>query len=59
MSQSPENYPPLGRAEKGSGQIEKAVRFILAHQQFQTTPTFIWLFRVLVALTGIEPVFQP
>jgi pimeloyl-ACP methyl ester carboxylesterase len=31
MSQSPENRPPLGRAEGSSQQIEKAVRFILAH----------------------------
>src|ERR1035438_5692732 len=33
MSQSPENQPPLGRAEGSSRQIEKAVRFILAHHR--------------------------
>jgi len=31
MSQSLKNDPPLGRAEEASGQIERAVRFILAH----------------------------
>jgi pimeloyl-ACP methyl ester carboxylesterase len=33
MSQSPESQPPLGRAEESSRQVEKAVRFILAHHR--------------------------
>jgi pimeloyl-ACP methyl ester carboxylesterase len=32
MAESPENRRPLGRAQESSGQIERAARFILAHQ---------------------------